>query len=514
MNNNAKWATAVVVALLIGGGLGYWTSMRSLPASAPTVATAGMAGDGAATARSDNSGGRKVLYWHDPMVPGQKFDKPGKSPFMDMQLVPVFAEDNTSGGVAVSPAMTSSLGIRTALVRKSALKASVDAVGIVAENERASAVVQARTAGYIEKLYARANFDFVAAGAPVALIYAPEWAGAQSEYLALRRANADPSLVQAARQRLRLLSIPDSTVASAERNDAPEVRYTLSAPRGGVVADLAVRDGAMVTPGMTLMRIVSLGDVWVYAELPEALAASVKVGAEAEVRLLAYPERVLRGRVSALLPQVNPTSRTLRARIELPNRDGDLKPGMQVNVALLAPRAQDVLVVPQEAVIATGKRNVVIVRDVDGRFRPVEVTTGRNLGGDVEVQQGLREGEAVVTSGQFLLDSEASLKATLARLDSGTGTGTGATPPTAAMTTGYRGTAKIEAISNDEITLSHGPIPALKWPAMTMGFKPPAGGLPKGLKAGDAIDFEFARTPQGDYALTAIAPSPRGGAKP
>jgi Cu(I)/Ag(I) efflux system membrane fusion protein len=508
MSNNAKWATSLVLALLIGGGIGYWTSMRTMPVTAPAATPAGTTAMGAPASKADAPDGRKVLYWHDPMVPGQKFDKPGKSPFMDMQLVPVYAEDNTTGGVAVSPAMTSSLGIRTTPVRKSAMKASIDAVGVVAENERASAVVQARTAGYIERLYARANFDFVAAGAPVALIYAPEWAGAQAEYLALRRAKTDPALVEAARQRLRLLSIPDSVVESAERNDAPETRYTLTSPRGGVVYDLAVRDGSMVTPGMTLLRVVSLGDVWVYAELPEAVAAGVAIGAQAEVRLPAYPEQVLRGRVSALLPQVNPTSRTLRARIELPNRDGQLKPGMQVNVALMSPRAQDALVVPQEAVIATGKRNVVIVREADGRFRPVEVVLGRNVGSDVEVQQGLREGESVVASGQFLLDSEASLKATLTRLDSGTGA------MSAAAATGYHGTAKVEAIAGDEVMLSHGPIPALQWPPMTMGFKPPAGGLPKGLKVGDAIEFDFIKTPQGDYALTRIAPAAPGGAKP
>jgi hypothetical protein len=194
-----------------------------------------------AEAKDSAQSARKVLYWHDPMTPGQKFDKPGKSPFMDMQLVPVYADDAAGGGVTVSPAMTSNLGIRTAVARTIAVASRIEVVGSVAENERASAVVQARTAGYIEKLYARANFDPVAAGAPVALLYAPEWAGAQAEYLALRRAPADAALVAAARQRLRLLSIPDSVVDSAERSDAPEVRYTLTAPRSGVVTDLAVR---------------------------------------------------------------------------------------------------------------------------------------------------------------------------------------------------------------------------------------------------------------------------------
>jgi Cu(I)/Ag(I) efflux system membrane fusion protein len=360
---------------------------------------------------------RKVLYWHDPMVPGQKFDKPGKSPFMDMALVPVYADESApDAGVSVASSMTSSLGIRTAVARKVSVAAQFEVVGLVAENERASAVVQSRTAGYIEKLYARANFDGIAAGAPVALIYAPEWAGAQAEYLALRAAHAEPALVAAARQRLRLQSIPDDVVAAAEKSGVPETRYTLTAPRGGIVADLAVRDGAMVTPGMTLLKIVSLGDVWIYAEVPETAAAAVAVGAKAEIRLPAYPDQVLRGRVSAFLPQVNPASRTARARVEMPNPRGQLRPGMQVNIALADSRTQDAIVVPQEAVIATGKRTIVILQGEDRRFRPVEVATGREVGNDIEITRGIAEGDKVVASGQFLLDSEASLKSALTRM--------------------------------------------------------------------------------------------------
>jgi membrane fusion protein, copper/silver efflux system len=419
MKRQMTWLGSIGLALIIGGGLGYWLSIRAIDTQATSGRASSRATDGAAKATMKAPPDRQVLYWHDPMVPGQKFDKPGKSPFMDMQLVPVYADEAARSGVAVSPAMISSLGIRTVLARRIAVASRIDVVGSVAENERASAVVQARSAGYIEKLHARANFDSVAAGAPIALIYAPEWAGAQAEYLALRRSSADAELIVAARQRLRLLSIPDSVVESAERNDAPEVRYTLTAPRSGVVTDLAVRDGAMVTPGMTLMRIVSLGEVWVYAEIPEGVAAAVAVGANAEIRLPAYPEQVLRGRVSALLPQVNAASRTLRARVELPNPGGLLKPGMLVNVALIAAREQVAIAVPQESVIATGKRSVVIVREPDGRFRPVDVVVGRELGADIEIKQGLREGQTVVASGQFLLDSEASLKATLPQLDAG-----------------------------------------------------------------------------------------------
>ena len=499
MNRNVQWLASVAVALIVGAGIGRWMGDRGSSTPAASATAPSQAVNNSASAKTEVSSDRKVLYWQDPMVPGQKFDKPGKSPYMDMQLVPVYADEAAGGGVSVSPAMTSSLGIRTVAARKMVRASRFDVVGGVTENERASAVVQARTAGYIEKLYARANFDSIAAGAPVALIYSPEWAAAQAEYLALRRARADATLVAAARQRLRLLSIPDSVVETAERNDAPEVRYSLTAPRSGVVADLAVRDGAMVTPGMTLMRIVSLSDVWVYAEIPEASAMAVAVGANAEVRVPAYPEQVLRGRVSALLPQVNATSRTLRARIELANPGGRLKPGMLVNVTLIASGEPDAIVVPQEAVIATGKRSVVIVRETDGRFHPVDVLVGRALGSDIEIRQGLREGQVVVASGQFLLDSEASLKAALSRLDAG-----GSAAPAGGPT--FQGAGKVESIGKDEVTLSHGPIPALQWPSMTMGFKSPEGGVPKDLKVGDAVEFNFVKT-EGGYALTRIAPA-------
>jgi Cu(I)/Ag(I) efflux system membrane fusion protein len=567
MKREARWIMAVALMLAIGAA-GYWIGSHraatpALPVAAPSApATGSETATGAgASLPTDPKTGRRVLYWHDPMVPGQKFDHPGKSPFMDMELVPVFADETAADGVTISSSMASNLGIRTATARRAKMATKVEVTGSVAENERATAVVQARVTGYIEKLFARANFDAVAAGQPVAVIYAPEWAAAQAEYLALRRAHADATLVEAARQRLRLLSIPDSVITAAERADTPETRFSLLAPRSGIVMDLAVREGAMVTPGMTLMRIVSLSDVWVYAEVPENIASSVRIGAVAQVALPSAPEQALSGRVSALLPQVNAVSRTVRARIELPNPKGLLKPGMLVNVALAAGSEQDATVVPQEAVISTGRRNVVIVRASDGRFRPVDVVIGQDVGSDIEIRKGVEPGQIVVASGQFLLDSEASLKSALTRLDTSsaampapampdaTAPAAGADPhaghalpaapnqvvpasprpssanPPAGHTTAapltspsakvesYEGTGRLEAIAVDRLTLSHEPIPALQWPAMTMGFRPPKEGVPAGVKAGDNVRFTFARSPDGGYQVTRIEPA-AGGAHP
>src|SRR5581483_2506801 len=219
-----------------------------------------------------------------------------------------------------------------------------------------------------------------------------------------------------ARARLRLLSIPDETVARVEREGVAESRFTLAAPMGGVVVELGVREGAQVQPGMPLFRIVDLSSVWVEANVPEAQSSALRVGAIAQAQTDAYPDRKFEGIMTAILPQVDAATRTVRARVELRNPGLVLKPGMFVRVAMHLPQPAPVLLVPQEAIIATGQRNVVVVAQEANRFDPVEVTLGRPVGSDIEVMRGLVEGQKVVTSSQFLIDSEASLRSALPRL--------------------------------------------------------------------------------------------------
>jgi Cu(I)/Ag(I) efflux system membrane fusion protein len=260
----------------------------------------------------------------------------------------------------------------------------------------------------------------------------------------------------------------------------------------------------MVSPGMTLFRITDLSTVWVIADVPQAMGAQVNPGNETEVRAPGREDKPYAGKVLAVLPDVDPTTRTLKARVEIRNPGLVLKPGMFVRVLVKERGAQNVLLVPQEAVIATGKRNVVIVAGDDGKYTPVEVQLGRESGGDVEVRSGLAEGQRVVLSGQFLLDSEASFKSGLGRLSPD------AEKP--AVLQRHSGEGRIEAIDKDELTLSHGPIESLKWGAMTMPFKNPTQGLPKDLKVGMRVKFDF--VVQGDdYVLQSITPVPTG-AKP
>ena len=502
-----KTPTLVSVLVLAGAllavgayQLGAHRNSMAPMASAPATPTA-------LAANADPKTGRAVLYWHDPMVPGTKFDKPGKSPFMDMQLVPVYADQGAGAGAAVSPAVAQSLGIRTAVVRKVDLSFSIDAVGVVTQNERATEVVQTRVTGYIEKLHVRAVLDPVRIGQPLATLYAPEWAAALEEYLGVRQAQPGPALIDASRARLRLLSIPDDVVARSEQSGTAQTRFTLSAPISGFVAELGVREGAMVSPGLTLFRIADLSSVWVIADVPEVLASQLRVGSAAEVQA-AGPGAMIPGKLSAILPDVDLATRTLKARIELRNPGLALKPGMFVRVTFKQSVGEQALVVPQEAVIATGKRTVVIVAGPDGKYIPVEVQLGRETGSDVEVKTGLTEGQAVVSSGQFMLDSEASLKSGLGRLAGVAGTASATMAGSAAMVA-HSGVGKVTSIGKDDITISHGPIASLQWGAMTMPFKSPKEGAPKDLKVGAQVQFDFVQ--QGDdYVLQRVVPAPAG----
>ena len=457
-----------------------------------------------AGAAAGNSG-RRILYWHDPMVPGQRFDKPGKSPFMDMPLQPVY-EDQAAvpGGVAVDPRMQQSLGVRTAEVRKGALAPAVEAVGNVAYNERETAVVQARSNGFVERLYVRAPLDPVRKGQPLAELYVPDWIAAQEEFLSARRMEGTrlEAMVEGARQRMRLAGMSDEQIRSVEKTGRVHARLTLAAPIGGVVAELGAREGMTVAPGAMLFRINGLATVWVNAEVPEAQSGEVRPGNKVEARTPALPGKVFQGRVSAILPEVNPATRTLKARVELANPGAELKPGMFATVNFTPTTRREALLVPSEALIRTGRRTVVVVAQGDGRFAPVDVQAGIEAKGETEIRQGLKAGDKVVLSGQFLIDSEASLRATETRMEGA-----------AAGSAFHKGTGKVISVSpvNGYVELAHDPIASLQWPAMSMGFQAEDKRELWDLKEGDRVEFELNAQPNqdGEYVLHSIRRSGR-----
>ena len=512
--NRSKIAGALVAAGVIaagGYGLYSWGMGQGMKMSAqPGTATVGKPSDMAGGAAA---GDKKVLYWHDPMVPAQKFDKPGKSPFMDMQLVPVYAGDGgDDSAVSISPSVQQNLGIRTVEVTTGSLDASVTAVGSVAYNDRDVEVVQARSNGFVEKLYVRAVLDPVKKGQPLAQLYVPEWVAAEEEYLSVARMANTPGLEtlrDGARQRMRLVGMSEDQIRSVAASGKVVPRVTLTAPISGIVSELSVREGMTVMSGAPMFRINGTRTVWVNAEIPENISGKVRPGSVVEARTPSLEGAVFKGKVSALLPEVNATTRTLKARIELANPKNELAPGMFATVSFAPSGRKDVLLVPSEAVIQTGTRSVVMVATGKGQFKPVDVEIGSEGGGKTEIRKGLEAGQKVVASGQFLIDSEASLRGTTTRME--------ATPPPegaaapgsakAAPTATHRGQGKIEKIDKDSVTISHGPISDLQWGPMTMGFKAPATGLPKDLAVGSAVMFEIRALKDGQYEIASITPA-------
>ncbi|MDE3009757.1 MAG: efflux RND transporter periplasmic adaptor subunit [Pseudomonadota bacterium] len=385
------------------------------PASAAGSAPAAADAMGAAVSAAPAAASARVLYWYDPMKPDQHFDNPGKSPFMDMELVPRYAEAPArEQGLSISTAATSRLGVRLAAVERSVLAPAITVPVSVQFNDRQVAVVQARAAAFVERAWPHAPGDVVAAGAPLVELLLPDWAGAQSEYLAVLK-TGDAALADAARARLQLLGMSAALIARVAAAGQAEATQVITAPIAGVIQSLDVRAGMTVAAGANLVRINGLGSVWLEAAVPEAQAGLLAPGMALSATFPGLPGSTFRARVQSLLPEANADAHTVRVRAELPAA-GRLRPGMFGTAQLTPPAQAATLQVPSEAVIRTGTRDLVIVAGKDGRYVPVEVRLGTESGERIGILAGLHEGEQVVASGQFLIDSEASLKGVMARL--------------------------------------------------------------------------------------------------
>lgn len=400
MNRNMGRVAAVAMALgllLLGTAGGYWWARRD------AARQAGMAA-------SDADAKRQVLYWYDPMAPGQRFDKPGKSPFMDMPLQPKYADEVQAGDVAIDASVRQNLGIRTVEVKKGRIAGSVRVPGTITWDLRQERVVSAPVAVIVQRLFVRAPYARVRAGQTLASVLAPEWNSAIAEANALAQADSVGArdLQSAAQQRLRALGVP----RASSRNGA----IAMMAPVSGVVSEIAAREGQAVPAGTLLFRVNGTDTVWLEASMPQALVAHTAAGTPVVASVNALPGRRFTGRVEALLPQLDPASRTQAARIVLDNREGLLAPGMFAEVELAPAGDVESPLVPTDALIGAGQDARVIVQNADGSFRPVTVRTGRSGGGFTEIRAGLAGGERVVASGQFLIDSEASLTGALERL--------------------------------------------------------------------------------------------------
>ena len=470
-----------------------------------------------AAASTPDADGRKALYWYDPMKPDRHFDKPGKSPFMDMPLLPKYADEAAAGGeVRIDPRIAQNLGVRTARVVRGVLSRPLRATGTLAFDERAIVAVPSRVAGIVEKLFVRAPLTAVRRGEPLATLLAPDWTAAQEDYVALRGApsgNLD-ALRSAARRRLVLLGMDEGSIRALERGGRAQVRFTIAAPRDGVVADLAVREGAGVAAGAPLLTLNGLDTVWINAAVAETDAAQIAAGAAVAVTLPAFPGERFSGSIETLLPDLDAATRTRRARIVLANPQHRLVPGMFATVEIASAGTAPQLLVPSEAVIATGTRNVVIAAAGGGRYRAREVRIGAQGGDKTAVLEGLAEGDDVVLSGQFLIDSEASLSGVLSRLGvEAPGTTNESAPPPASPVR-HAASGTVERIDGTHWSIAADPIASPGMDAMTMDFLVPAAVTVDGIRPGRRVGFDFVRNADGEFEIVHLAaldaPAPRG----
>ena len=467
---------AAAVLLALGAAGGSWWTKRS-------------EGDGTGAPGSKvaaDAPGREILYWYDPMVPDQHFDKPGKSPFMDMQLVPKYADAASAGGVKIDADLQQSVGIRIEKVERGRLHDQVRVPATLAWDLREEHFVSSRVDSIVSRLNIKAPYDPVRRGQTLATVLAPEWGAALGEADALRHADSESarSLRSAAQQRLRALGVPRGARVARDGSVA------LVSPADGVVSEVMAREGQTVMAGMPLFRINGTATLWLEAEVPQAASGGIAPGTRVEATVSAVPGRTFEGEVETLLPQVDPATRTRRARIVLRNQDGLLSPGMFAELRLLREAGDEVPLLPNEALIATGTDSRVIVVGDDGAFRPVRVRTGRSSGGRTEILDGLQGGERVVTSGLFLIDSEASLSGALERLESTKGnnaendagkTSAAGKPPL------HGAEATVVSIADGKIELRHGPFRTLNMPGMTMRFPLARPDVVEGVEVGDRV---------------------------
>ena len=394
----------------------------------------------------------KILYWVAPMDPNYRSDKPGKSP-MGMDLVPVYEDEGGDGGtIRVDPNTIQSIGVRTAVVRAGELKKTIRTVGRVAYDERRIATVNSKVSGWIEKLYVDTTGEEVRKGAPLIDIYSPDLVSAQQEYLIAHRhyeevrnspypdvVRGAAGMLDSAKKRLAFWDITEAQIGEVERTGTVRKTLTLYSPFRGVVVSKAAFDGAKVMAGMELFRIADISRVWVLGDVYEYELPWMKTGVPATVTLDYLPGRKYQGTVVYVYPYLEGKTRTATVRVELSNPRMELKPDMYAHIELEPRVGGKTVLVPSEAVIRSGIRNLVFLARGEGRFEPREITLGlEGEEGTVQVLNGLVAGDNVVVSSQFLLDSESSLKEALKKFQSAadeagspSGTSAGRPSPTA-----------------------------------------------------------------------------------
>jgi Cu(I)/Ag(I) efflux system membrane fusion protein len=483
-----KNTITLIVVLLVGVAIGFGVSRWS-------------PGPGQANSSDSGSSEPAILYWKAPMDPNYRRDEPGKSP-MGMDLVPVYASDNGSNDdesvVTISPHVVNNLGVRTAQVQYGVLSRRIDTVGYVGYDEDTLQHVRTRVDGWIESLEITATGDPVTRGQTLFELYSPTLVNAEEEYLtALRSGNE--RLLKASGERLVALGVSAGEIDRLKRSRKVNQTLSVTAQNDGIVAELTVREGEFITPASEVMSIANLDRVWVLAEVFERQAAWIRPGQHAEVVLDYLPGKRLQGTVDYIYPELDLKTRTLKVRLRFDNKYNVFKPNMFARVTIHGDESSAVVHVPREALIRGGITDRVVLALGDGKFRAQPVQIGIESGNRVEILSGLGSTDFVVTSGQFLIDSESNLESALARMDERAGEKPVSIVTVAATVLG------IDKIKQ-KIVLQHDPIPEWTWPAMAMGFAVENEHLLMGLEEGQSINVTIEEQVGGIYVITEVRP--------
>ncbi|HFQ4980850.1 TPA: efflux RND transporter periplasmic adaptor subunit [Vibrio vulnificus] len=482
-----KTLQVATIALLVGGAVGFaansYLSGHDMSAMAST-----------SSAQSSN----EPLYWVAPMDPNYKRDKPGKSP-MGMDLIPVYAEDlaganDKAGTVKIDPSVENNLGVKTDSVTLAKLSPRIETVGYIAFDESKLWQTNVRVSGWVEKLYINAVGEQVKKGDVLFTLYSPELVKAQEELLNAKRTGRD-GLVKGATERLLSLGVDREQINQVIRRGKASQTIEIKALANGVIASLNIREGGYLSPAQAVISAGPLNEVWVDAEVFERQAHWLTNGSQASMTLDALPGKAWQGEVDYVYPILDPKTRTLRMRLKFANPNGELKPNMFANITLQPVSDSEVLTVPKSSVIRSGGMTRVVLAEGEGKYRSARIETGREADDKVEVLQGLNQGDRIVTSAHFMLDSESSQSADLSRIN-------GVEAP--AETAWAKGEITDLMADHGMLTINHQPVPEWNWPGMTMNFNAAQGVDLSALQKGQAIEFEMQKTDDGQYQIVAI----------
>jgi len=482
MRKEITISVALVAAAVVGVAIGRWSSTGSDLKQSSSGTTE-----------------RDVLYWVAPMDPNYRRDEPGKSP-MGMDLVAVYADevDAVPGTVKIDPVIVNNLGVRTTVAEKGPLSRRIETVGYVGYDEDTLQHIHTRVDGWIETLAVKATGDPVERGQLLFELYSPTLVNAQEEYLAARR-SGNTTLLTASRSRLDALGVTASEISRLDRARTVNRLISIYSDADGYSVKLGIREGIYVTPATEIMSIAELDQVWVLAEVFERQAAWIEVGQQAEVELDYLPGQSWQGTVDYIYPELDPKTRTLKVRLRFNNETQVLRPNMFARITIFGSETTPVVHVPREALIRGGTVNRVVLALGDGRFRARPVDIGIESAGRVEIRSGISNGDRVVTSGQFLIDSESNIESALGRMSESTGQQSLSRVRIGAVVRGID-------IAASKVTLQHDSVPEWSWPAMTMTFDVIDTTLLGDIQDGQVAEVVIERFPDGRHRIIKILP--------